>query len=502
MTYQLTTLGSKITALDLTSLRDRLLVSNSHATEADANALITEYKKWLFIKIKSDVLADPENQICRTSPPQVLDEVWQTHILDTRAYVRDCHSICGCIIHHNDEDIQLATHHVPLQSKEVRVANTKTLYALEFGTALPEEDAIWNFQPPGIIVAPIPLLRGVSHGTADLMRCCICLDAMHNPVTLPCSHNGCMTHLKQVFRNDKRRCPICRKGVSYEFIHDMRVNNTLKDLIAKSYPNLDMERAQEDAEDAKLHEKDEEEYRSYLRVGGQTMYDSDSDLEGEFDRRRRDMYDGNYDPYDPYEYRDAYEDRRERFAINHDLLPTLDYEPGRDTHRYNFQSNEFLAYAVDLWCTSRFEALARFGHISYWETSEITSMESLFRDRTDFNDDISGWDVKSVLNMGSMFRGASSFNQPIGRWDVGSVKNMPFMFCGASSFNQSLSWWNVINVQNMYSMFQAAASFDQSLRDWNMQSVRYMKWIFVSCPLSIQYHKRPLTSVMQSWAPY
>ena len=32
----------------------------------------------------------------------------------------------------------------------LKPANTKTLYALEFGTALPEEDAIWNFQPPGI----------------------------------------------------------------------------------------------------------------------------------------------------------------------------------------------------------------------------------------------------------------------------------------------------------------------------------------------------------------
>jgi len=54
---------------------------------------------------------------------------------------------------------------------------------------------------------------------------------------------------------------------------------------------------------------------------------------------------------------------------------------------------------------------AKYGHISDWDTSDITSMEGLFTQYGGaFNDDISKWNTSSVTTMESMFRGADNFN--------------------------------------------------------------------------------------------
>ena len=76
----------------------------------------------------------------------------------------------------------------------------------------------------------------------------------------------------------------------------------------------------------------------------------------------------------------------------------------------NFQT------AVDLWFSNQASAISTYGHIKDWDVSGVTSMANAFKDRTDFNENITGWDVSSVTNMQSMFLNASSFNQPIGDW--------------------------------------------------------------------------------------
>ena len=74
----------------------------------------------------------------------------------------------------------------------------------------------------------------------------------------------------------------------------------------------------------------------------------------------------------------------------------------------------------------------------------ITSMSSMFRDATAFNQDISSWDVSSVQSMIQMFYNANLFNQDLSSWNVSSVTNMNFMFYNASVFDQDISGWNVL----------------------------------------------------------
>ena len=93
-----------------------------------------------------------------------------------------------------------------------------------------------------------------------------------------------------------------------------------------------------------------------------------------------------------------------------------------------------------------------------------------------FNEDISSWDTSGVTTMNSMFLGASSFNRPIGGWRGDEVTDMCNMFEGVygydntlgawdylSAFNQPLGEWRIDKVMCMVSMFEGAKAFDQDL---------------------------------------
>ena len=64
-------------------------------------------------------------------------------------------------------------------------------------------------------------------------------------------------------------------------------------------------------------------------------------------------------------------------------------------------------------CTS-YGASSGFGTMPNWDTSQVTDMDSAFKDRTTFNGDISAWNVSSVTNFYLMFYKARAFNADIG----------------------------------------------------------------------------------------
>jgi surface protein len=139
--------------------------------------------------------------------------------------------------------------------------------------------------------------------------------------------------------------------------------------------------------------------------------------------------------------------------------------------------NDSLRVAVKFWFDDKKAALARYGDISEWNTSEVTDMSELFQGK-EFNDcsaqwmfngasalnqDIGAWDVSKVTNMQGMFHGASAFNQAIGAWDVSKVTNMQGMFKGASAFNQDIGAWDVSKVTGMQGMFKGASALKQKI---------------------------------------
>ena len=130
-------------------------------------------------------------------------------------------------------------------------------------------------------------------------------------------------------------------------------------------------------------------------------------------------------------------------------------------------NNKTLRRAVNLWKKNEDAAFQRFGHISDWDTSQVTDMNALFYKFETFNEPLH-WDTRNVTNMSFMFFAVKSFNQPLS-FDTQNVTNMGFMFCGAISFNQPLSFVTS-NVTVMRLMFYKAARFDQPL-DFDLRKV-------------------------------
>jgi surface protein len=128
-------------------------------------------------------------------------------------------------------------------------------------------------------------------------------------------------------------------------------------------------------------------------------------------------------------------------------------------------------------------SLTTVNRINEWNVSNVTNMEGVFYDATQFNQNISGWNTSSVTNMTSMFRNASLFNQNIGGWDTSSVTTMESMFLDASSFNQDVSGWDTSSVLNMRQMFDNSI-FNQPIGIWDVSNVTNMSLMFNSTPFN------------------
>ena len=169
------------------------------------------------------------------------------------------------------------------------------------------------------------------------------------------------------------------------------------------------------------------------------------------------------------------------------LINNTDNSPDQ----FNFETNitqENIQSAVNAWFTNNTIADATYGNISVWDTSAITDMHDLFKNRTTFNDDISKWNTSLVTNMSNMFEGATSFNQDISTktvaatetvpeytaWNTSLVTNMSYMFSGATAFNKNIGNWNTSSVTNMSNMFSGATTFNQNIRYWSIISVTDM----------------------------
>ena len=140
--------------------------------------------------------------------------------------------------------------------------------------------------------------------------------------------------------------------------------------------------------------------------------------------------------------------------------------------------NYTIRIAVRLWIENEVEAIRIYGHISNWNTSNVTNMAELFKNASLFNQDITQWDVSGVIKMSYMFLGASTFNQAIGKWDVSKVFDMEGMFDHAVAFNQDIGQWDVSNVFNMKGMFSNAITFNQDIGQWDVLMVNEMIFMF------------------------
>lgn len=84
---------------------------------------VNEYKRYLMLKVLY-----PKKSFAPTS---LMDVIWHLHILDTKAYMRDCNSIFGKYLHHAPSFGQYNTHEQNSRLKDSR-RNLVELYPKHF----------------------------------------------------------------------------------------------------------------------------------------------------------------------------------------------------------------------------------------------------------------------------------------------------------------------------------------------------------------------------------
>ena len=146
---------------------------------------------------------------------------------------------------------------------------------------------------------------------------------------------------------------------------------------------------------------------------------------------------------------------------------------------YQMKDSAELREAVKLWLDNASKALKTYGHISLWDTSNVTDMSWMFYNATEFNQDIGHWDTSNVTDMSWMFDDATIFDHDIGNWDTSRVTDMDGMFAYSDKFNQYIGNWDTSNVTNMNCMFYKAKEFNQDIGCWDTSNVTNWRSIFI-----------------------
>merc|ERR1711871_526413 len=90
-------------------------------------------------------------------------------------------------------------------------------------------------------------------------------------------------------------------------------------------------------------------------------------------------------------------------------------------------------------------------HIGAWNTKGLRNMRNMVSYTTS-QPDLSFWNTSNVLSLYSTFRNSENFHGDLSRWDTSSVTNIQYLFYN-SPFNGDVSKWDISSVQSSSYMF-------------------------------------------------
>ena len=174
------------------------------------------------------------------------------------------------------------------------------------------------------------------------------------------------------------------------------------------------------------------------------------------------------------------------YALHLFYLKIYNYEPAIADYimsmvvfQFNFRRNyKQLRSAVSLYYWNKSVALDKYGHIAYWNVSNISNFSDLFMGYENFDENINSWNMSSAKTTKNMFKGATKFNQPLDKWDMSNVTDMAGMFQDTERFNQPINGWNTSKCTTIMDMFKNARDFNQPLDKWNTSKVINMDKVF------------------------
>ena len=120
------------------------------------------------------------------------------------------------------------------------------------------------------------------------------------------------------------------------------------------------------------------------------------------------------------------------------------------------------------------------------DISELDNLSSIFCGLKLEVVDISGWDTSNVTTMEDMFRKCSKLKNIIGieNLDVLKLKRANFMFSHCEKLVElDLTNWNPISLENAWSMFYRCSNLKiiKNIENWQLPNIKSVRQMFYKC---------------------
>lgn len=142
-------------------------------------------------------------------------------------------------------------------------------------------------------------------------------------------------------------------------------------------------------------------------------------------------------------------------------------------------NNKSLRNAIQQYFKNKTQTESMFGPIGRWDTSQVTDMSELFKDRVDFNEKLM-WNTEKVTTMKSMFQNCKRYDQPIDM-SCKSLINASGMFENCQSLNKKIILDNTTNLKDVIRMFANCTNFSASLQMKDTFNIIYTDQMFENC---------------------
>jgi surface protein len=123
-------------------------------------------------------------------------------------------------------------------------------------------------------------------------------------------------------------------------------------------------------------------------------------------------------------------------------------------------------------------AFAFDGNLSSWKVGKVRDMSAMFQHADRFQGgNLTGWNTSRVENMSATFASSTSgsgstFTGDISTWDVSRVVSFRQAFHMNTAYNGDLSAWKTSSALAMDEMFGGAIKFKSDLSDWDTQKLQ------------------------------
>lgn len=119
-------------------------------------------------------------------------------------------------------------------------------------------------------------------------------------------------------------------------------------------------------------------------------------------------------------------------------------------------------------------------NISYWDVTNVISMNNMFVNCKKFNCDLSYWMPINLETCKNMLEGCIEFNSNM-FFNTPKLTDTYKMFNGCVKFNKNLSKLNTLNLVNAEGMFMSCENFNQDISNWKLPKIQNINWMFSNC---------------------